>query len=48
MIISGNPLLIIYVRALSEYEVFHIENSIHISVQDLRKDMLNLVRRLER
>lgn len=36
-IISKNPLVIIDVRALSEYEVFHIENSIHIPVQDLRK-----------
>lgn len=35
--ISGNPLVIVDVRANSEYETFHIENSINIPVQDLRK-----------
>jgi glyoxylase-like metal-dependent hydrolase (beta-lactamase superfamily II) len=34
---GGSPLVIIDVRASSEYEVFHIENSINIPVQDLRK-----------
>ncbi len=36
-ITSGNPLVIVDVRASSEYETFHIENSIHIPVQDLRE-----------
>ncbi|MDQ1252493.1 MAG: hydroxyacylglutathione hydrolase, partial [Euryarchaeota archaeon] len=34
---SGSLLVIIDVRAPSEYEAFHIENSINIPVQDLRK-----------
>ena len=34
---GGSPLLIVDVRANSEYETFHIENSINIPVQDLRK-----------
>ena len=34
---GGSPLVIVDVRANSEYETFHIENSINIPVQDLRK-----------
>jgi hydroxyacylglutathione hydrolase len=35
--IRGSPLVIVDVRAPSEYEVFHIENSNNIPVQELRK-----------
>ncbi len=41
-ILSENPLLIVDVRAPSEYEVFHIENSINIPVQDLRERYVEL------
>jgi glyoxylase-like metal-dependent hydrolase (beta-lactamase superfamily II)/rhodanese-related sulfurtransferase len=41
-ILSENPLVIVDVRAPSEYEVFHIENSINIPVQDLRERYVEL------
>lgn len=37
MDLSENPLVIVDVRSFSKYETFHIENSINIPVQDLRK-----------
>jgi hydroxyacylglutathione hydrolase len=46
--LNGNPVLIVDVRALSEYEIFHIENSINIPVQDLRERYTELDPKIEK
>ena len=45
---GGSPLVIVDVRASSEYETFHIENSINIPVRISGKNTMSLILKLKR